>query len=110
VPPGGFVAAVVKVAVMWATQGHGEFVADLAAKGARLREAEVMCVTRYGAAQEAGLRRDEAEMLLVANAMRFGQGEGAFVDAGMSRLIYRGCWAGRAIQLGRFLGGVHGDN
>jgi hypothetical protein len=34
-------------------------------------------------------------MLLVANAMRFGQGEGAFVDAGMSRLIYRGCWAGR---------------
>ena len=64
-----------------AAQRHGELVARLAAKRPGLRKAQVMGIARLAAADQARLPGDEFEMLLVADAPRFGECEGAFVDA-----------------------------
>jgi hypothetical protein len=45
-----------------------------------LREADVVSVRRCLTAEQAGLRGDEAKVLLVADALGFGEGEGALVD------------------------------
>ena len=55
VPPGGFVAAVVEFAMMGAAERDGELVADFAAHGARLGEANVMGIGGRGAAEQARL-------------------------------------------------------
>jgi hypothetical protein len=39
-----------------------------------------MRVRRGGAAEEAGLRGDEAQMLLVADPVRFGEDKGTLID------------------------------
>ena len=79
-PPGAFVADVVELAVMGAAEGDGELVANLAAERLGLGEADVMGVGRDRAAENAGLRCDVAEMVLVAEAAGFAEGEGALVD------------------------------
>jgi hypothetical protein len=80
VPPGEFVANVVELAMMGAAEGDGELVADLAAERLGLGEADVVGVGRDGAAENARLRRHVAEMVLVAEATGFAEGEGALVD------------------------------
>jgi hypothetical protein len=80
-PPGAFVAGVVKLAVMGATEGDGELVADLAAQRLRLGKADVMGVGRDGTTDETGLGCDVAQVVLVADAAGFAEGKGAFVDA-----------------------------
>ena len=79
-PPGAFVADVVELAVMGTAEGDGELIADLTAESLGLGEADVMGVGRGGATENARLRCDVAEMVLVAEATGFAEGEGALVD------------------------------
>jgi hypothetical protein len=81
VPPGAFVAGVMKLAVMGATEGDGELVTHLAAQCLRLGKSNVMGVGGDGAADETGLGCDVAQVVLVADAAGFTEGKGAFVDA-----------------------------
>jgi hypothetical protein len=69
-----------KLAMMGATEGNGELVADLAPQCLRLGEADVMGIGRGGAADKTGLRGDVAQVVLVPDATRFTQGKDAFVD------------------------------
>ena len=57
-PPRGFIAAPMNLAMMASAQRDGELVADLAAKGAGLRKAEVVRVRRLAAADQARLLGD----------------------------------------------------
>src|SRR5687767_6344484 len=41
-PPGAFISTAMQLAVVGAAEGHGKFVADLAAERSRLREAEMV--------------------------------------------------------------------
>ena len=66
---------------MGAAERDGEFIADLAAHGARLREADMVRVRRYGAAKQARLGSDVAQVLLVAHAVGLWEGEDALFDA-----------------------------
>jgi len=77
--------------VVAAAQGHGELIAGLAAKRPALREAQMMGVAGLAAADQAGLDRDEFEMLPIANTSRFGERECAFVNATdlFSCIVYR---------------------
>jgi hypothetical protein len=80
VPPGAFIAGVVKLAMMGAAERNGKLVADLAAKRLWLGEADVVRVGGEGATDKAWLRGDVAEMLFVPDAARFAEGQGALVD------------------------------
>ena len=84
---------------MCAAKWNGEFIADLLSKSAQLRKTQVVRVTGLSAADEAGLPRDKPEMLLVPQPLGFGQGQHAFVDAGVGLVIRRwltrfGWWRG----------------
>ena len=65
-PPGSFVASPVKLAVMEATQGNGESVADLAVQRGALRKLDVVRIGWRPAADQAGLRGHESEMMTSA--------------------------------------------
>ncbi len=67
-------------AVMDTAEWYGEFIARLTAKRARLHEPQVMRIRRLTGAQEAGLERDVAKMLLVAVATWRAYREHALVD------------------------------
>ena len=71
VPPGALVADVVELAVMGTAEGDGELVADLAADRLWLGKADVMGVGRDRATENARLRCDMAEMVLVAERAGF---------------------------------------
>jgi len=71
----------VQLAMVRATERYRVFVADLAAKSARLGKGQVMGVGRLFGADQAGLAAHEAEMFLVAAAHRLGDGEGAVAPA-----------------------------
>ena len=75
---------------MRAAKRDGKFVTHLATHRARVRETHVVRVRWGGAARDAWLRRDEPRVVLVAEALWFGEGEGALVDA-------RGCCRRRRI-------------
>jgi hypothetical protein len=79
-PPFGLVAATMSLAMMSATQGDGELIADLAAEGAALGKAQVVGVRGLAAADQAGALDDRPDMVAVANPARLGQGEQALVD------------------------------
>jgi hypothetical protein len=79
-PPGSFIASVVKVAMMLPTERNRELIADLPAECAWLSEADVMCVRRARAAQEAGLPSHIQQMVFVPHASRFSESEDALVD------------------------------
>ena len=79
-PPGAFVADVVELAMMGAAEGDGELVTDLAPESLGLGEADVMGVGRDRATENARLRCDVAEMVLVAEAAGFAEGQRALVD------------------------------
>ena len=75
------------LAVVSPAQRYGELVADLAAECLKLRKPKMMRVRGLTAADQARLFGDEPDMVLVANATRFGQGEGALVDTARTRLL-----------------------
>ena len=72
-PPRRFIAAAVNLAMMAATQGHCELIADLAAHGPALGKAQMMGVTRYPAADDARLLGNKPDMLAVADAPWLGE-------------------------------------
>ena len=81
-PPSSLVAGAMDRAMMDTAEGHGEFVAGLAAERARLQVAKVMRVGWLATADEARLLGDRAKVLPVAIATRRGNREHALVDAG----------------------------
>ena|ERR1700733_1413574 len=79
-PPRSFIAATVNLAMVPATQRHGELIADLAAQRTALRKAQVVGVAGLTATDQAGLLSDEADMIAIADAPRFGVSKDRFVD------------------------------
>ena len=57
-----------ELAVVQAAQGNGEFVADLAAEGEPLGEADVVRLGGLASANEAGSGSDVIQMLLIPKA------------------------------------------
>src|ERR1700757_1032511 len=70
-PPGAFIAAPMKFAVVRSAQRHCELVTDLLAKSPRLRKAQMMRVAGLPATDEAGLSGHEAQVLSVALPQHF---------------------------------------
>ena len=67
--------------MMPATKWNGEFVTDLASDGALLREAKMMGIGWYSAAQQARLTHDRPKMLSITNTSRFRQVEHTLVNS-----------------------------
>ena len=65
-PPRCLVAHAVNQPVVNAAEGDGELIADLASEGPGLREAQVMRVGGFAAADKTGLLRDEPQVVLVS--------------------------------------------
>jgi hypothetical protein len=59
-------------AMVSATKWYRELVAHLATKGALLREAQMVRIRRYAAADQAAIARHRADVLAITNATRFG--------------------------------------
>jgi|SRR6185437_7121315 len=85
VPPGDFVADLVQLPVMAATERHRELIAHFDTKRARLSEAEMMRVAGVASADDARLRGDKPKVRLVAPALWLGQREGAFINSCLLR-------------------------
>ena len=89
IPPCGFVAVTMDLAVMAPAEWHREFVAHLAAERAALGKAEVMRIRRLTAANQARLLGDVSDVLAVTDAARFGQRQHTLVD-GFEVALLRG--------------------
>jgi len=63
------------------TQWNGEFIADLAAESAVLREAQMMGIRGPSAADQARLFSHKLDVVLVTKPARLGMGQPALVDA-----------------------------
>ena len=85
VPPGDLVAAVVELTVVIAAERHGELIADFGAERPRLGEADVVRVGRGPAAQDARLRGDVAQMVLVTDPSGLTQNQHALIDPAPKR-------------------------
>ena len=70
-PPGAFIAAPVKVAVMRSAQWDCELVTDPLSEAPRLRKAQMMRVAWLPATDEAGLFGHQAQVLSIALPQRF---------------------------------------
>ena len=79
-PPRGFVATAMHLAMMSATQGDGELVADLAPKCPALREAQVVSVTGLATANQTRLLGHMSDVLAVANPARLRQCQRTFIN------------------------------
>ena len=84
-----------QLAVVRTAQRDREFVADLEAETAGLRKPQMVRVTGLAAADEAGLFRNEPQMLLVPQPSGFWEGQHAFVDAGAELVL-----CSRRVQFG----------
>ena len=80
-PPCGFVAAAVDLAMMAAAQRDGELIADLASERAVLREPKMMRIRGLAPTNQTWLFGHEFEVVLVPNPTRLREGEHALVDA-----------------------------
>jgi hypothetical protein len=63
-----------------AAQGHGELVAHLAAERWTLRKAHMMGVRWSSSADQAGLLRNEADVVTVSDPPRLGEGKHTLVN------------------------------
>jgi hypothetical protein len=79
-PPSPLLAVVVKLTVVEIAERHGELIAYLTAQRARLRECQVMGMSWPTAANHTSLGSDKIHMVLIAQALRFGQMQFAFVN------------------------------
>src|SRR5262249_45902297 len=91
-PPRSFVAAPVKLAMMQPAQRHGELVAHLSSHRLPVGKLDVVGIARRAATNQAGLRADKFEMLLVTTAQPLGQRQ--------RRLLFHG-WSNGALGLGQ---------
>ena len=85
-PPGGLIAAPVERAMMQSAQRHGELVAHPAPERRGLSKPEMMGIRRSPTAEQARLQCYELEVIAVAVAPRFAQGQVGFVDPGSARV------------------------
>jgi hypothetical protein len=83
VPPSGFVATAMHLAMMSAAERDCELIADLTAECRQLRKSQVMRVCRAPAADQARLLGHGLHMLPVANPTRQRQDQNRFVDRGL---------------------------
>jgi hypothetical protein len=81
VPPCGFIAAAVDLAMVNTAERHRELVTHLATERTRLRRAKMMRIAGLTATDKAGLRGNELKMRFVADAPRCADRKHAFVDA-----------------------------
>jgi hypothetical protein len=81
VPPCGFIAAAVDLAMVNTAERHRELVAYFATECTRLRKPKMIGIRGLTPTDEAGLRGDELTMFFVAVASRFADRKHAFVDA-----------------------------
>jgi hypothetical protein len=79
-PPPGFIAVKMQLAMMPPAERDCELVADPAAEGAVPRKAQMMDITWLTSADQTSLLGDEAYMLAIANAPRFGMRQYGLVD------------------------------
>jgi hypothetical protein len=79
-PPRPFISVPMDFAMMPSTQGHSEFIADLAAECPALREPQVVRIAGPAAANQTRLLCHMSDMLAVANPARLRQGQHTFVD------------------------------
>ena len=79
---GGFVAAMVDLAMVSSTQGDGELIAHLAAECTDLRNSEVVSIRWLSPAnrRQARVVGDSLDVIPVTNPPLLGQGQLAFVD------------------------------
>ena len=68
VPPFGFISRTMQLAMVTAAERYGEFIADLAADGQLLREAQMMRVRWFPPANETGLHGYEFQVLFITMA------------------------------------------
>src|SRR6266536_283508 len=80
-PPQQLVARAVELAVVQAAERNGEFVADLAPEGELLGDAYVVRLGGPAPANQAVSRSDVLEVIFIAKAPGFPEGEDALVDA-----------------------------
>ena len=79
-PPCGFVARAMGLAMMAPAQRHGELVTDLAAERAVLGEAQMVGVGRPAPTNQASLFSHELDMLLVTKAAWLRMGKPTLVN------------------------------
>ena len=84
-PPCSLVTVAVNLAMMSTAERDGEFVADLAPERTMLGKANVVRICGLPSADQAGLRRDELQVVLVAKAARLGIRQDAFIDTARHR-------------------------
>jgi hypothetical protein len=75
----------VDLAVMAATQGNGELIADLAAKGPALAKAKMMGIAGLATANQTRMLGDGLDVLAVPNPARLRQRQNRLVDPWRSR-------------------------
>jgi hypothetical protein len=80
-PPCGFISTAMDLAMMASAQRHGELIADLAAEGAVLREAQMMGICGPAPPNQTRLFGHEFNVLLVTKAARLGMHQLTLVDA-----------------------------
>jgi hypothetical protein len=73
-PPADLVAAMMQPLVMFAAQRHRVLIADFTAERSRLRELQMMRVTRCPLTNQAWLRRDKGKVRLISLASGLAQG------------------------------------
>ena len=88
-PPVGFLAGAVQFAMVCPAQRDREFLADLEAETAGLREPQMVGVAGLAPANEARLFGDEPQVGLVTQATRHGDCQHALIDAGADLLVRR---------------------
>jgi hypothetical protein len=86
-PPVRFLAGVMQFAMVCPAQWDRELIADLLCEPAWLRKTQVVRVAGLSTADEAGLFRDEPQMLLVPQPFGFGEGQHALVNTGAHILV-----------------------
>jgi hypothetical protein len=89
-PPCSFIAVGMNFTMVTAAERDGEFIADFAAECAALGEAQVVGVAGLAPTDQARLLRHEPDVLAVADAARFGEGEGGLVDS-LARFRFSAC-------------------
>src|ERR1700676_3463172 len=88
-PPGGFVTAAMHLAMMPSTQGHSEFIADLAAECPALRESQVVGIAVLATANQTRLLGHMSDVISVSHPSWLRQSQFALIDRLRSRLVLR---------------------
>ena len=84
-PPSGFVAAMMHLAMVSSTQGNGELITDLTAECTALRKSQVVGIRRSATANETRVLGNRFDVIAVPNPAWLRQGQRALVDRVGSR-------------------------